>query len=255
MVASTDVRALLKASSEHGVIAAVDLSIRFSGLRSGGVEACIPIIAVLAAVRGYDVGVRSRRLILFNAFTSMSIVLLCGILGLAAWVACVGERSFEFGFDGSLWRLQASSDRFRVDNEPQRELEERPLKWMNRYVARMVAAPPPSDSVELQAQYIRWNAANSLLNRLARRPGPLPVGWEVSYGLLFAVVATLPAGRVVSSLLRARRRARLHARRVCVYCQYDIRESEVVCPECGKRLPVLHRTTSEVAEKLSRVRF
>lgn len=198
---------------------------------------------------------RSRRSILLNAFTLLSLVLLGGILGLAGWNACVGDKSVQFGCEGSLWRLVVGPDRLRVDNEPQRQLEELPLKWIYRHLARMFAAPPPSDSVELQAQYIRWNAANSLLNRLARRPGPLPVGWEVSYGLLFAVVATLPAGRVVSSLLRARRRARLHARRVCVYCQYDIRESEVVCPECGKRLPVLHRTTSEVAEKLSRVRF
>lgn len=180
-------------------------------------------------------------------------MLLCGILGLAAW-SNWGDRSFEFGFNGSLWQLAAEKGGLSINNEAQRELDERPMLWLRwrskLLVEKSEQAAGLSELMRIQNQ---WATTSNLLSRLSMKPRLSPVRWSVSYSVLFVLVALLPAARLASSVVHARQRQTLRRRGLCDQCGYDIRESVGVCPECGNPVPALHRTASDYAEKLRRL--
>ena len=190
------------------------------------------------------------------------------VLTEAMWVRSyrVGD-AFEFQRRDGRWPVASYRGGLRADNEPQRRLEQEPLRLARlrveglnrRFVeindrlgeltgCRRGASPRPRAEVEAdgaevdrllqEAEGLReafWQARRCLIavmecNERSQTP---PAEYSIAYPAPVAATAAPPlAWFMWVALARGRRMARLR-KHLCLACGYDLRATRGRCPECG----------------------
>lgn len=197
----------------------------------------------------------------FTAAAVVSFVVLVALVGM--WVRSYRTRTvYEFWRADGLWQVASEEGRMRIDNEPQRRLEDDNLEaHMGRFVARTrgpamtalrVTQEQESDSPRRRESVARAKdqalvyivtdrrlqqaAAKRLALKAAGVAAPIPrplVSLALPCPLLVAAAAVLPLAWVGSAAVKRRRRNVRVKRGLCLGCGYDLRASGERCPECG----------------------
>ena len=174
--------------------------------------------------------------------TAMSVVslLLCAAM-VVLWVRSYWrEDAFQFrGRDGQLWQVASRQGKLWLDNRPQVNLDDAPLKVLKQqdidstaHSERVFRTGTPEEvhDADLRAKMAKVDFIREAL-RLESS------GWvfhsEISYSApwYLALLPTLVLP-VIWLLYQVRTRLRRAANR-CVGCGYDLRASPGRCPECG----------------------
>jgi hypothetical protein len=150
----------------------------------------------------------------FNIATGLSLVLCCTLV--AAWLwGRHTPRAFEIGHKGQLWRIATDAGHLRIDNEPQRLLDRRPLCWAQQRCDslfeswRSLLFLPDHAAKELGSQAINAQVLRDRLCALAPAPSD---GRFFSIGVLAALASVPTATRLIARLTTATRRG-WHKRR------------------------------------------
>ena len=189
----------------------------------------------------------------FTIASGLSLVLFAATLVL--WVRSYRQKdSLTFQRDNGLWEVASYDGRLWLDNEPQRELEEAPLKRLQRRVEdagpaeeldrRLAKALEDGSTTEerqlLQAR-MKISAAQlaylQLREQFHLKPVTRSMERSLHWGVTLAATAALPVIWLMCATLSWRRRVVCRTRNLCPRCGYDLRASAERCPECGMPVP------------------
>lgn len=175
------------------------------------------------------------------------------------------SQSLEIACEGRLYAISVSRGALKVDNEPQRQMEDalrnrldrgialasirfyQTNAWLSRLTAEY-ASRPDADLGQLATRdeiiaTIRSDAElrRAQLGRLqAFPPSTASAPWSKSYRCWMIDIASgLPCIMIVTARgFRRLRVMRRHSRGLCGVCGYDLRASKDFCPECGTPIPI-----------------
>ena len=162
----------------------------------------------------------------------------------AAWAGNRQRVAFTFAWRSELCEIVFSAGTIRIDNQPQRTVvqelksrRDRKLDSIASQLTDVLGQIDGSNSIQSReaedAEYANLHQQFEAMRRTPVVPQLPPISYNLSLFPIWLSLVVISAGYLCTKANRFMVRRKWIRNGQCIRCGYDLRASELRCPECG----------------------